>query len=892
MADRKTLYLAIQAETEITREQLKQLGVSLRQAGVDADASLDKIERRFDQFGGRTKQSLGSAFAGGFIGGLVSQLSTGLLAAVEASGKFGEKLKQTAANTDLSTRAIQEFRFAVGQSGGDAGKAEEGLISLNQAVGKARNGNKEYADTFKELGVRLTDSRGRALPLEQILRQTADGFANFGNKAQAAEAAQLLFQGAATAIVPALQRGSQGLDDFAASAAKLGVVLSEGEVERLAEFGQKSEALKQVLSLELAAAVGANSDALLKLASALFKAAGGLAEFASQDPDRIREIAGAAAGALVGSRVAGLPGAAIGAAIGNAGAADAQLAGTSAIYGKDRERYGLIGGTIAGTFDVLTSSRQTLIKAAKEAEAVRMRGALPTPVEQQLSKNFPLSRFSAGSGTVRNRRAQEVIDQLLSKAAADGDPRKLAIAAALQQAGVEPGSAEGKRISMLAGQVYDAGPGAQKAEADARKAAAKAKADDRARLAASRAEAAGDKAVDRARLGLLAAQADATGDPAARFAVEKERIETARDTLKEETAQRVANKQLTAAQGRKLAALADQTAAAELTALSNREEARKADEAFQLLQTRLAGQRDELQAELELATNRRDRQRIEEQLLDLKLQQLKAEVDNLKALQKLGQATQGQVDAAQARVDQANATAPLQRQSIERQNEGPLARYRRQLETEGANIEDAFEQIAVNGFGRVDSAVEQSIGKIRVFGGVIDDILNGILQDFTKLATHQLFRSLLGGGGGGGGGDIFSSLLSAGISAFGGAGGPSVDAASSFFARNSASVFSGLRFAAGGDPPVGLASLVGEEGPELFVPRLPGTIIPNHRLGGLGGGGDYFDLRGAVVTEELLNQVNRRVAAGAVASISGGKLGGRAEVNRVTRPRLPGSRAA
>lgn len=39
-------------------------------------------------------------------------------------------------------------------------------------------------------------------------------------------------------------------------------------------------------------------------------------------------------------------------------------------------------------------------------------------------------------------------------------------------------------------------------------------------------------------------------------------------------------------------------------------------------------------------------------------------------------------------------------------------------------------------------------------------------------------------------------------------------------------------FAAGGSPPVGRASIVGERGPELFVPKVPGTIIPNHKLGG------------------------------------------------------------
>ena len=43
-----------------------------------------------------------------------------------------------------------------------------------------------------------------------------------------------------------------------------------------------------------------------------------------------------------------------------------------------------------------------------------------------------------------------------------------------------------------------------------------------------------------------------------------------------------------------------------------------------------------------------------------------------------------------------------------------------------------------------------------------------------------------------------------------------------------------LGFASGGTPPVGKPSLVGEKGPELFVPKRSGTIIPNDKLGGGG----------------------------------------------------------
>jgi hypothetical protein len=42
-------------------------------------------------------------------------------------------------------------------------------------------------------------------------------------------------------------------------------------------------------------------------------------------------------------------------------------------------------------------------------------------------------------------------------------------------------------------------------------------------------------------------------------------------------------------------------------------------------------------------------------------------------------------------------------------------------------------------------------------------------------------------------------------------------------------------FATGGPIPANLPSIVGERGPELFMPSTPGRIVPNHQLGGVGG---------------------------------------------------------
>jgi tape measure domain-containing protein len=69
--------------------------------------------------------------------------------------------------------------------------------------------------------------------------------------------------------------------------------------------------------------------------------------------------------------------------------------------------------------------------------------------------------------------------------------------------------------------------------------------------------------------------------------------------------------------------------------------------------------------------------------------------------------------------------------------------------------------------------------------------------------------------------------------------------------------FGGFR-AGGGEVRPGNWYMVGERGPEPFVPKVPGVIIPNHAMGGGGGAPTtkVFDLRGAIVTADLMRQLD------------------------------------
>lgn len=85
------------------------------------------------------------------------------------------------------------------------------------------------------------------------------------------------------------------------------------------------------------------------------------------------------------------------------------------------------------------------------------------------------------------------------------------------------------------------------------------------------------------------------------------------------------------------------------------------------------------------------------------------------------------------------------------------------------------------------------------------DLANSIIADFARIQAKKALVGLFGGSGGSGGGGLLGSL-------------------GSFF---------GGFFADGGNPPMGKMSIVGERGPEAFIPRNAGTIVP---LEGIGGG--------------------------------------------------------
>ena len=132
-------------------------------------------------------------------------------------------------------------------------------------------------------------------------------------------------------------------------------------------------------------------------------------------------------------------------------------------------------------------------------------------------------------------------------------------------------------------------------------------------------------------------------------------------------------------------------------------------------------------------------------------------------------------------------------------------REKRALEERQRNIQEVADEFG-SAFGNFAAGLATDFDDARSLARrFVLDLRDILIDRLVFQPVQQFFSDLIGGLLGGGG--LFG----------GGRGG----------------VFGGL-FQQGGRPPLGRVSLVGEDGPELFVPDTAGRIIPNDQLGGGG----------------------------------------------------------
>lgn len=364
---------------------------------------------------------------------------------------------------------------------------------------------------------------------------------------------------------------------------------------------------------------------------------------------------------------------------------------------------------------------------------------------------------------------------------------------------------------------------------------------------------------------LALAEADLTGNVRQRAEAEKRRIDY--DAAQE--VERInASDTLTQAEKDKAAALQGQIATARKALVDSRAAEDVARQSAEAGAERFRFELDALEAERDAATHLGERNAIEQRILELQQQE---EAARLEAAIAAGQIA----DAAQARAQLSRKQA-AERSGLARGQQGPGAAYLDSLRMDAAELNAAYEDVAASGLRSLNDGLTEAIMGSRSLGDVFKNVANQIIADLIRIAVQQaivrpIAESLFGGGGGGGLFGGIGSVLGAATGLFGRAGGGYVAPGQVYRVNEAAS-----------------AGRV-----EAFMSRDGGTIIPlgqmNAPVGGSGGTvvqHFHLDARGAVMTQDIVNQINSMGQRAAEAGARGGHALAARDIAQMRRPKL------
>ncbi len=248
--------------------EVRDYNAKVSQAQRLTDQKLGAIEARGKKMGEGLKQGFdlakGAAFA--YISTVgVSTITNAIKQGLEYASSLGEVAQQLGVTTD----ALQEYRYAGSQAGLSVEETDQALSQLTRRLGEAASGTKAQAEAFEKLGISVKDASGNVIDAGRAIPLIAEALRGVASPAERAALLMDLFGRSGQKLEPLLSQGAAGVNNLRDAAQKLGVVLSEEQIQKADDTADKLGALKQVLEAKIASSVADNAGSIVRLADSL-----------------------------------------------------------------------------------------------------------------------------------------------------------------------------------------------------------------------------------------------------------------------------------------------------------------------------------------------------------------------------------------------------------------------------------------------------------------------------------------------------------------------------------------------------------------------------------------------------------------------------------------------
>lgn len=240
------------------------------------------------------------------------------------------------------------------------------------------------------------------------------------------------------------------------------------------------------------------------------------------------------------------------------------------------------------------------------------------------------------------------------------------------------------------------------------------------------------------------------------------------------------------------------------------------------LQVQFDTRRDHLRLDYEIADTQEERQRIAAEILSVEQEYRRARLKAVITAHTINGIMDAEAKHAQSILDTLDDLDAKERRASAKANRTEAERYVDSLSMSSAQVNEAIDGIKIDGLDALNDGLVEAVRGVKSLGEVFSNIADQIIADLLRIAIRRAIIAPLANA-------LFPGASSV-LSGLSGAGGAAAHAASGSLSGALAG-----RRAMGGPVLAGGNYLVGENGPEIFRSSVPGDIVPNHKLAGLGG---------------------------------------------------------
>jgi hypothetical protein len=269
---------------------------------------LRRAEKRMELFGEKIKE-IGSAvaMAGAAVTAFGGAIVGAAAASVAAFAKIAGDFSDLAAQTGLTAELMSELETALKEAGSCAEEFAKSVVKMRRFISEAAQGSKGAAEALGRLG--LTAAELIDLSADDQFLKIADALSKVKNPTDRLALAMELFGKSAYKLLPVLEAGGAGIDEFRRKAREMGFSLSGETADAADALGTQIEVLQDQFG-RIAVAIG---EALLPVANAFVAVMQGLV-------GRVIQFIRENQGLVLGVTAAGVALLGVGTAIGIVGA--------------------------------------------------------------------------------------------------------------------------------------------------------------------------------------------------------------------------------------------------------------------------------------------------------------------------------------------------------------------------------------------------------------------------------------------------------------------------------------------------------------------------------------------------------------------------------------------